>query len=91
MKNDYMISIVVPVYNEEKMIAPFIERTEAVISAVGCEYEIIFALDPCSDNTYGTIKDLMKTHPNVKLHSIDSLYYPNHDLQKNLTQRHLII
>ncbi len=67
MKNDYMISIVVPVYNEEKMIAPFIERTEAVISAVGCEYEIIFALDPCSDNTYGTIKDLMKTHPNVKL------------------------
>lgn len=67
MKDDFMLSVVVPVYNEEDMIAPFLERMEGVLGKIKCSYEIIFALDPCKDNTYGTIKEQMKTHPNVKL------------------------
>ncbi len=67
MNKDLMLSVVVPVYNEEMMIEPFIERCEKVLNETGLKYEIIFALDPCRDNTYGVIKDQMKTHPAVKL------------------------
>jgi len=45
------ISIVVPTYNEEENIKPFLQRTEKVLDKLGKSYEIIFALDPSSDNT----------------------------------------
>ena len=45
------ISIVVPVYNEEKNIQPFLERIEKVLIKIDQKYEIIFALDPSKDLT----------------------------------------
>ena len=46
---NYKMSIVVPVYNEENNIIPFLERTERVVEGLGCDYEIIFSLDPSKD------------------------------------------
>ena len=45
------ISIVVPVRNENENIKPFLERAEKVLNKIGKNYEIIFALDPSTDNT----------------------------------------
>ena len=45
------ISIVVPVRNEEENIKPFLQKAENVMDKIGKAYEIIFALDPSSDNT----------------------------------------
>jgi len=65
--DNYMLSIVVPVYNEENGIKPFLDRTEAVTQKLGCDYEIIFSLDPSTDRTYEVIKENMKRNSHIKL------------------------
>ena len=64
---NYKLSIVVPVYNEENGIDPFLKRTEKVIEKLDCDYEIIFSLDPSKDRTYEVIKEHMKRNHNIKL------------------------
>ena len=64
---DPLISIVVPVYKEELNIHPFLERTEAVMANMGVSYEIIFSLDPSSDNTEGVILEEINRNQNIKL------------------------
>ena len=64
---NYKLSVVVPVYNEENGIDPFLERTEKVMDELGCDYEIIFSLDPSTDRTYDVIKEHMKRNHNIKL------------------------
>ena len=53
---DYLLSVVVPVYCEEKGIDPFLERMKTVLNQIGCRYEILFCLDPSPDSTYDVIK-----------------------------------
>lgn len=65
--NDYKLSVVVPVYNEENGIEPFLTRTEAVMDKLGCKYEIIFSLDPSTDKTYEVIKKNMERNKSIKL------------------------
>lgn len=64
---NYVLSIVVPVYNEENGIKPFLDRTEAVVESLGCDYEIIFSLDPSTDRTYEVIKENMARNRHIKL------------------------
>jgi len=61
-----VITVVVPVYKEEKNIRPFLERCVPVLEKLGA-YEIIFALDPSPDNTMGVIEDEIKNNHNIKL------------------------
>ena len=50
-----LISVVVPVYKEERNIRPFLERTIPVLEAIG-PYEILFCLDPSPDRTEEVIR-----------------------------------
>lgn len=50
-----LISVVVPVYSEEKSIQPFLERTVPVLRRIGC-YEILFCLDPSADRTEEVVR-----------------------------------
>ena len=61
------ISVVVPVRDENENIKTFLQRTENVLNAIGKSYEIIFALDPSSDNTEKVILDEIKRNKNIKL------------------------
>ena len=61
------ISVVVPVRDENENIKPFLQRTENVLNTIGKSYEIIFALDPSSDNTEKVILDEIKRNMNIKL------------------------
>ena len=61
------VSVVVPVYNEENGITPFLLRTEQVVEELNCDYEIIFCLDPSTDNTYEMIKEHMTLNKHIKL------------------------
>jgi len=61
------ISVVVPVYNEAGNIRPFLERVESVLLRIGVSYEILFALDPCSDDTEAVIQAEINRNSAVKL------------------------
>jgi glycosyltransferase involved in cell wall biosynthesis len=61
------LSVIVPVYNEENSISPFLNRTLPVISDITSKYEIIFCLDPSLDKTEENIKAYCKKNTRIKL------------------------
>jgi len=61
------VSVVVPVYKEEKNICPFLKRMEAVLDSMGVGYEIIFSLDPSPDCTEAVIAAEIDRNPNIKM------------------------
>lgn len=61
------VSVVVPVYKEEKNIQPFLERLLPVIAALDVSYEIIFCLDPSPDRTEQVVVNYAHRDPNIKL------------------------
>jgi len=61
------ISIVVPVYNEEENIENFLERTINILQKINADYEIIFVLDPSSDNSENIILEKIQQNNKIKL------------------------
>lgn len=62
-----LISVVVPVYKEERNIRPFLARAVPVLQRLG-SYEIIFALDPSpSDATERVIREEAARNPSIGL------------------------
>ena len=61
------ISVVVPVHDENENIKPFLQRTEKILNSIGKTYEIIFSLDPSSDNTEKIILEEIEKNKNIKL------------------------
>ena len=61
------ISVVVPVRDENENIKPFLQRTEKILKSIGKTYEIIFSLDPSSDNTEKVILEEIEKNRNIKL------------------------
>jgi len=61
-----MLSIIVPVYNEEKNIQKFLDTTIPILEKLG-KYEVIFCLDPSHDCTENKIKDNIEINKNIKL------------------------
>ena len=49
--NNIEISVVVPVYNEEENIDSFVNTVSNIFKKIDQTYEIIFILDPSSDDT----------------------------------------
>src|SRR5215475_5058657 len=62
-----LLSIVVPVYNEEQTLPRFLATIRPVLSEVTEDYEIIFVLDPCTDRTEEVIRAEHARDPRVKL------------------------
>jgi len=62
-----ILSIVVPVFNEENNIKPFLSRVASISKEISMEYEIIFCLDPSSDNTESIIRQHAEHNLNIKL------------------------
>ena len=62
-----LLSIVVPVYKEEKNVPEFLRRLRAILASVTEDYEIIFSLDPSPDRTEEVILEHRAADPRVKL------------------------
>jgi dolichol-phosphate mannosyltransferase len=61
------ISIVVPVYKEEKNVREFLGRVLAILERISSEFEIIFAMDPSPDGTEEVILQARAQDQRVKL------------------------
>ncbi|HWI21774.1 MAG TPA: glycosyltransferase family 2 protein, partial [Baekduia sp.] len=62
-----LLSIVVPVYNEEETVGPFYKRVAAVLDGTDLDWEIVFSADPCSDETEARILALREQDDRVKM------------------------
>jgi len=61
------LSIVVPVYKEEKNIPEFLRRLQPILAPVTEDYEIIFSLDPSPDRTEEVILEHRAKDSRLKL------------------------
>jgi undecaprenyl-phosphate 4-deoxy-4-formamido-L-arabinose transferase len=66
MDRKAMISLVIPVYNEEANLPRLIERLGPVMQKMGKSYEIIFVDDGSRDNTLSILKSFL-VYPEVKV------------------------
>lgn len=60
------ISVIVPVFREEKNIRLFLERVEPVLEAIG-SYEILFCYDPSPDRTKEVILEEILRNSRIRL------------------------
>ncbi len=66
MDREAMISLVIPVYNEEANLSHLIERLRSIMQKTGKNYEIIFVDDGSRDNTLSILKSFL-IYPEVRV------------------------
>lgn len=66
-KADQKISIIVPCFNESKVIKETHNRLVSILDANSICHEIIYVDDGSKDNTVLVIEDILKTSQNIKL------------------------
>jgi polyisoprenyl-phosphate glycosyltransferase len=64
---DMKLSIVVPVYKEERAISPFLLRLIPALLKITPDFEIIFSLDPSPDATAQRVLEAREKEPRIKL------------------------
>jgi glycosyltransferase involved in cell wall biosynthesis len=65
--NKYLISLVVPCYNEENLVATFTKRSIDVLEKIGQQYEVIFVNDGSKDNTLEVLKSLKNSYNGIRI------------------------
>ena len=61
-----MLSLVIPVFNEQEVLRESFTRMDAAMRRTGCDYEIIYVNDGSRDNTLSILRELASEHPCVK-------------------------
>jgi dolichol-phosphate mannosyltransferase len=67
MTSPVELSVVVPVYREERNIPEFVRRVQPILEKEVQQHEIIFALDPSPDRSEEVILELRAADPRIKL------------------------
>ena len=62
-----MLSIVIPVHNEERSILPLYDRLTSVLDAVKRPYEILFVDDASTDRSFDLLSNLVETDGHLKV------------------------
>ncbi len=62
-----MISIIIPVYNEEKNLSLLTERIFPVMRNLGEEFEVLFIDDGSTDKSLAVMQDLRNTYPQIRI------------------------
>jgi polyisoprenyl-phosphate glycosyltransferase len=64
--NKIELSVVVPIWNDEENIVPFLQQVVPLLEVSAENYEIIFCVDPSNDGTEVTLKQICNANPRVK-------------------------
>jgi len=62
-----MLSLVIPVFNEQEVLKDSFARMDAAMQSTGYAYEIIYINDGSRDQTLAQLRELAKEHPQVKV------------------------
>jgi glycosyltransferase involved in cell wall biosynthesis len=62
-----MISVVIPVHNEEPALLPLYDRLTLVLTALGRPYEVIFVDDASTDHSFELLANLAETDAHLKV------------------------
>jgi glycosyltransferase involved in cell wall biosynthesis len=66
-KNNVVVSLIIPAYNEEESIGPLYERIAPVMKGLGFAYEIVFVDDGSHDGTWQRLLQIKAIGPHVAL------------------------
>jgi glycosyltransferase involved in cell wall biosynthesis len=61
------ISVIIPVYNEEKNISPLHSEIKEVLDGLNQSYEVIFVNDGSSDKTLDELKKIKTSDPSLRI------------------------
>jgi dolichol-phosphate mannosyltransferase len=64
-----MLSLIVPVYNEEEVLPESFRQMDAEMKKIGYPYEIIYVNDGSRDGSMKILRDIAKANPQVKVRS----------------------
>jgi dolichol-phosphate mannosyltransferase len=64
-----LLSLVVPVYNEQEVLADSFARMDAAMKSTGYAYEIIYVNDGSRDGTMKILRDIASANKHVKVRS----------------------
>lgn len=62
-----MISVVIPIHNEEPSILPLYDRLTVVLEGLNQPYELIFVDDASTDRSFDLLANLVETDPRLKV------------------------
>ena len=62
-----MVSVVVPVYNEEDNVEPLLEALEAALEGLGRPYEVILVDDGSTDGTVSRLRGAVARFPTLRV------------------------
>lgn len=65
--DNFLLSVVVPMYNEEDGAAECVKRLSTVLEGMHCRYEILFVNDGSRDRTLAILKDQKPAFPQIKV------------------------
>ncbi|MBQ3938054.1 MAG: glycosyltransferase family 2 protein [Clostridia bacterium] len=66
---DAMLSLIVPVYNEEEVLEVSFQRMDEVMRRIGYPYEIIYVNDGSRDGSMKILRRIARDNPQVKVRS----------------------
>ena len=64
-----MLSLIVPVYNEEEVLEVSFEKMDQEMKKIGYPYEIIYVNDGSRDGSMKSLRRIAKENPQVKVRS----------------------
>ena len=66
MENNKLLSVIIPAYNEQDMIATTFETVKDILNKNTIPFEILFVDDGSSDATYSKIAELSVSNPEIR-------------------------
>ncbi len=66
LRDNYTLSVVVPVFNEEENLVPLTEELVPILQKLGRGYEIIFVDDASTDGSLEALRTLTKKYDEVR-------------------------